>query len=259
MTDDLSTPSSWTVNEFDAFPSASTTLVTLDTPDARLYSSVAALSRSDVLRDLGDLSDIEIPNYLPTTFEREHFDDGNFMPDRPCAAYQSSPVNTSVSRIFLMIWPEMAPPPRRFTVFSVSWTMRFISPLRIKPSARRFVKVTSFSVHRNSYYVRSASRTHTFLTIYDAPHEMLDDALLLVYARTVKSFIVALESSIISLKFVMVCDIFELCSRSLFHVLSALGSFWCAFITIISQKRVVFAIRLSTFTEKTTYCKKRSA
>lgn len=181
MTDDLSTPSSWaenvTVNESDAFPSASTTPVTMDAPDARLYSSVAAPSRSDVLGDLGDLSDIEILDYLPTAFEREHFDEGNFMPDRPCTAYFIARERLITKDIFDALARDGIPA-RKVRCIQRKLDNEIHITFTDKAVREKFVKVTSFSVQRNSYYVRSASRPHTFLTIYDAPHEMPDAALI---------------------------------------------------------------------------------
>lgn len=115
--------------------------------------------------------------YFLSSFEREHFHPDNVTPDRPCTAYFQSAVFNDSSAVFDALkaqgFPESSvrclqrrPTGEMLITFSSS---------QVKNS---FVKNNSIQIQRRRYAINDSDRFLTYLNIYDAPHEMSDNALI---------------------------------------------------------------------------------
>ena len=109
-------------------------------------------------------------------FALEHFHSSNVLPDQPCSAYVYIHDYISTTDILKKLERD------RVHTSDVRCLQRkpnneVMSTFARKAVRDNFLAVTSFLVHHKSYFVRSDSTPYTFLTVYDAPHELLDSAI----------------------------------------------------------------------------------
>lgn len=110
-------------------------------------------------------------------FEREHFHPLNVTPDRPCSAFFKADSNITAKEIF-----------DAFIKDGISASAARC--LQRKPSGKvmvtftnpehcfRFLDRSSFIMRRSKYSTHPASGPLTYVTVYDAPYELPDTAII---------------------------------------------------------------------------------
>lgn len=112
-----------------------------------------------------------------SAFEREHFHEYNVTPDRPCSAFFKTDSFMPATEIFDALGKE-------------GFKAEHIRCLQRKPSGEifltfrthelrnAFLEKSSFVCHQRHFTANDDERPLTFLTIYDAPYELSDSAII---------------------------------------------------------------------------------
>lgn len=139
------------------------------------YAGVAAASSHPDHPDNWANDDTAPPVFI-TDFERHHFHPENTLPDRPSSAYfrtdefiSTKDILTAIERDGIDIKSVRCLQRKPNNEVMITFSKRAIRD--------QFVEISSFHVKRRSYFVRSASTAYTYLTIYDAPHELPDSGI----------------------------------------------------------------------------------
>lgn len=113
-----------------------------------------------------------------TPFERENFHPDNITPDRPCTGYFSADRFSDSKEVFETLKKYDFPPK------SIQCLQRRVSGDMLITFAtaelkERFVRHSFLQFHDGPSVINDDDRPLTYLNIYDAPHELPDDAIIL--------------------------------------------------------------------------------
>lgn len=112
-----------------------------------------------------------------SSFERENFHPDNVTPDRPCTAFFQSDVFEDSSAVFSALRSQ------RFVSSAIRCLQRrptgemliTFSSVHVKNA---FLEKNSIQIRHRRYAINDSDRFLTFLNIYDAPHELSDNAII---------------------------------------------------------------------------------
>lgn len=113
-----------------------------------------------------------------TPFERENFHLDNITPDRPCTAYFSADRFSDSKEVFETL-KKYDFPPKSFQCLQRRVSGDMLITFATAELKESFVRHSFIQFHDGPSVTNDDDRPLTYLNIYDAPHELPDDAIIL--------------------------------------------------------------------------------
>ena len=113
-----------------------------------------------------------------TDFERTHFSEENITPGRPCTAYFSAEYFVDSQAVFDKL-AELEIPRESIVCLSRRPSRDMVITFKDQATKNHFVSYVAIRFHDSTSVINDEDMPLTFLNVYDAPHELSDEALTL--------------------------------------------------------------------------------
>ncbi len=113
-----------------------------------------------------------------TDFERAHFTEENITPGRPCTAYFSAEYFVDSQAVFDKL-AELDIPRESVVCLARRPSRDMIITFKDQATKNHFVSYVAIRFHDSTSVINDEDMPLTFLNVYDAPHELSDEALTL--------------------------------------------------------------------------------
>ena len=176
MSNDLGTQADRDVNAGTLSNQSGDTFLLTDEEDINTYADILRRQNSATRPTGPNISDFLGRGRAVTDFERTHFGLKNITPGRPCTAYFSADYFVDSKAVFDKL-DELAIPRESVVCLQRRPSREVLITFTDEATKNKFVSAVVLRFRDSSCVIDDEDMPLTYLTVYDAPHELPDEAL----------------------------------------------------------------------------------